>query len=81
MTARLAQRNANKFAPIRNLFQKWSERLPTLDNPKDCVIVDEQLLGFHGQYKFHHYIPSKPERYGVKFLPLVDLRICYVWKI
>lgn len=78
---RRAQRSDDKFAPIRNLFEKWSERLPSFYNPNDCVTVDEQLLGFHGRCKFRQYIPSKPERYGLKFWLLVDSRTCYVWKI
>ncbi|XP_050321369.1 piggyBac transposable element-derived protein 4-like [Bactrocera neohumeralis] len=78
---RRGQRNDDKFAPIRNLWEKWSEQLPIFYNPNDCVTVDEQLLGFHGRCKFRQYIPSKPERYGLKFWLLVDSRTCYVWKI
>ncbi|XP_049301866.1 piggyBac transposable element-derived protein 4-like [Bactrocera dorsalis] len=78
---RRGQRNDDKFAPIRNLWEKWSEQLPIFYNPNDCVNVDEQLLGFHGRCKFRQYIPSKPKRYGLKFWLLVDSRTCYVWKI
>ncbi|XP_039951550.1 uncharacterized protein LOC120768861 [Bactrocera tryoni] len=49
---RRGQRNDDKFAPIRNLWEKWSEQLPIFYNPIDCVTVDEQLLGFHGRCKF-----------------------------
>lgn len=78
---RRAQRCEDKFAPIRNLWEKWSERLSIFYNPSECVTVDEQLLGFHGRCKFRQYIPSKPERYGLKFWLLVDSRSYYIWKI
>lgn len=78
---RRSQKSEDKFAPIRNFWEKWSESLSTFYNPNDCVTVDEQLLGFHGRCKFRQYIPSKPERYGLKFWLLVDSRTGYVWKI
>ncbi|XP_031639747.1 piggyBac transposable element-derived protein 4-like, partial [Contarinia nasturtii] len=78
---RRQQKSTDKFAPIRDLFDKWSELLPDFYNPSECVTVDEQLLGFRDRCKFRQYMPSKPEKYGIKFWQLVCSETCYVWKI
>lgn len=79
--SRRQQRSTDKFAPIRELWTKWEQILPMAYNPHSCVTVDEQLLGFHGRCKFRQYMPSKPERYGLKFWLLVCSESCYIWKI
>lgn len=78
---RRQQRSADKFLPIRNLFEKWANQLPEFFNPSDCVTVDEQLLGFRGRCRFRQYMPSKPEKYGIKFWLMVCSETSYVWKI
>lgn len=79
--SRRQQKSTDKFAPIRELFEKWSDLLPDYFNPHECVTIDEQLLGFHGRCQFRQYMPSKPERYGLKFWLAVCARTSYVWKI
>lgn len=78
---RRQQRSEDKFQPIRDLFSAWCEILPMLYNPYESVTVDEQLLGFHGRCRFRQYMPSKPERYGLKFWILACSKSYYVWKI
>lgn len=78
---RREQNSPDKFAPIRNLFEKWTELLPIYYNPSECVTVDEQLLGFRGRCQFRQYMPNKPEKYGIKFWMCVCAETCYVWKI
>ncbi|XP_036322141.1 piggyBac transposable element-derived protein 4-like [Rhagoletis pomonella] len=73
--------NFDKFTPIRNLWDKWVELLPMYYNPSECVTIDEQLLGFHGRCSFRQYMPSKPERYGIKFWMLACSKSCYVWNM
>lgn len=46
--SRRQQRSTDKLAPIRELWDLWSESLLHFYNPCECVTVDEQLLGFHG---------------------------------
>lgn len=71
----------DKFAPIRLIWQMWSDLLPMFLNPSDCVIVDEQLCGFRGNCAFRQYMPSKPEKYGLQFWLLACAKTGYVWKI
>lgn len=79
--SRRQQKSEDKFAPIREVFDKWSNSLPDFYNPHECVTIDEQLLGFRGRCKFRQYMPSKPEKYGIKFWLCVCSETCYTWKI
>ena len=36
------------------------------------VTIDEQLLSFRGRCIFKMYIPSKPDKYGLKIVSLND---------
>ncbi|XP_065364356.1 uncharacterized protein LOC135957517 isoform X1 [Calliphora vicina] len=73
--------STDKFAPIREIFDKWSELLSDYFNPSECVTIDKQLLGFRGRSKFKQSLPCKTERHGIKFWLLVCSETCYVWKI
>ena len=48
---RRQQKYLDKFAPIRELFEKWLDSLSNFYNPSGCVTVDEQLLGFRGTFR------------------------------
>lgn len=43
------------------------------------VTIDEQLLGFRGKCPFRQYIPSKPDKYGIKFWCCVDVNSYYIF--
>lgn len=69
------QRQAgDKFAPIREVWEMWSARIPLGFNPGEDVCVDEQLVGFRGRCSFRQYMPPKPTRYGLKMWVLCDVR-------
>lgn len=78
---RQRRRSNDKFAAIRELWDKWVEILPNLFNPEAYVTVDEQLIAFRGKCPFRQYMPSKPAKYGIKFWILCDTDTCYVWNI
>lgn len=78
---RTERRARDKFAAIRELWEKWVEILPKLFNPDSNITVDEQLVGFRGKCPFRQYMPSKPARYGIKFWVLCDNNTAYVWNI
>ncbi|XP_058628873.1 uncharacterized protein LOC131538778 [Onychostoma macrolepis] len=54
-STRAARRETDKLAPIRELWEKWVERLPMMYNPGLNVTVDECLLGFRGRCPFNQY--------------------------
>lgn len=57
-----ARRQTDKLAPIREMWDKWVERLPLMYNPGLNVTVDECLVGFRGRCPFKQYMPSKPAK-------------------
>ncbi|XDV25949.1 hypothetical protein PO909_029773 [Leuciscus waleckii] len=67
----------DKLAPIRELWDKWLERLPLMYNPGMYVTVDECLIGFRGRCQFRQYMPSKPAKYGLKIWAACDAKSSY----
>lgn len=45
--------------------------------PHDCITVDEQLYGYRGYTRFTQYMPSKPEKYGIKIFWACDANTSY----
>ena len=69
---RMDRRNADKFAPIRNIFDIFNENCRRMYSPGEYLTIDEQLLAFRGRCPFKMYIPSKPAKYGVKLVMIFD---------
>ncbi|XP_071210173.1 piggyBac transposable element-derived protein 4-like, partial [Salvelinus alpinus] len=76
-----SERYPQKLAAIREVWEKWVERLPYLYNPGPEVTVDEQLVPFKGRCPFRQYMPSKPAKYGIKIWVPCDAQSSYAWKI
>ncbi|XP_029900733.1 piggyBac transposable element-derived protein 4-like [Myripristis murdjan] len=72
---------SDKLAPIRNVWEKWVQRLPLMFNPGPEVTVDERLLPFRGKCPFRQYMPSKPGKYGIKIWAACDARTSYAWNL
>ncbi|XP_049316471.1 piggyBac transposable element-derived protein 4-like isoform X1 [Bactrocera dorsalis] len=79
--SRQQTRSSDKFAPIRDLWDRWQQFLPMFYNCHENVTVDEQLVAFRGRCSFRQFMPSKPAKYGLKFWLSVDSKSGYVWKI
>ena len=47
--------------------------------PSAEVCIDKQLISFPGRCPFRQYLPSKPDKYGIKLFLLVDCNIGYVY--
>lgn len=78
---RRENRQSDKLAPIRSLFQSWEATLQDSLVPDENVTVDEQLLTYRGRVPFKQYIPSKPGKYGIKFWMLCDSKTSYVYRL
>ena len=55
-----SNRSADKFLPIRYVFEEWDLNLRDAYTPEPHMTVDEQLVCFRGRCPFRQYIPSKP---------------------
>ncbi|XP_041986312.1 piggyBac transposable element-derived protein 4-like [Aricia agestis] len=68
----------DNIAPIRQVFEMFVENCKQSYIPGEYVTIDEMLLAFRGRCKFRQYIPSKPAKYGVKILAMVDAKKFYI---
>ena len=69
---RSARRAKDIFAPFRQMWDTFMVNLRGHYIPSECVTVDEQLVPFRGRCNFIQYLPSKPDRYGIKIFWVVD---------
>ncbi|XP_052463478.1 piggyBac transposable element-derived protein 4-like [Carassius gibelio] len=75
------QQKSDKLAPVRDIWDKWVERLPLLYNPGPNITVDECLVRFRGHCPFKQYMPSKPGKYGIKIWAACDANSSYAWNL
>ena len=72
---------ADKFAPIRQVFEHFTNQCQKKYLRKFLLTVDEQLMPLKSRSSFVTFMPNKPDKYGVKFLVLADVEIKYVSNI
>ena len=60
------RRKKDKLATTRSTFETMNRSLRKDYTPGIYLKVSEQLIPFHGPCLFLIYIPSKPDKYGVK---------------
>lgn len=77
-STREERRQYDRLAPIRELFDHIVSVSSELYSASDCCTLDEMLLGFRGRCIFKMYIPSKPDKYGIKILMLCDSKTAYM---
>ena len=67
----------DKLAPIRELFEEILLSFRKYYRVSEFVTVDEKLEAFRGRCSFKQYIPSKPNKYGIKIYALTDAKAIY----
>jgi hypothetical protein len=75
---RQQRREHDRLAPIRTLFESIVNTSQQLYTPSETCTVDEQLLAFRGRCPFKMYIPSKPDKYGIKIIMMCDSKTYYM---
>ena len=73
--------DADKFAPIREVFETLSSMCRTKYNCNFCLTIDEQLMPVKSRCPFITFMPNKPDKYGIKFWVLADVETKYVANI
>lgn len=76
-STRRERKEVDRLAPIRDVFEMFVQNCKKCYIPGENVTVDEMLPGFRGRCPFRQYIPSKPNKYGIKIYALVDSRMFY----
>ena len=74
---RADRRKFDKLAPIRQVFELFIANCRKGYYHSPFVTVDEILAGFRGRCSFRQYIPSKPNKYGLKILAVSDAKMFY----
>ena len=76
---RQERRARDKFAPFREIWNFFESKCRENYKPSAEVCIDEQLIPFRGRCPFRQYMPSKPDKYGMKLFLLVDCNTGYVY--
>ena len=78
MNTREERRALDKFPPFREVCNFFESKCRENYKPSAEVCIDKQLILFRGRRPFRQYLPSKPDKYGMKLFLLVDCSIGYV---
>ena len=74
---RSERKERDQFCPIRDFWDQWHKNLGKYFVPGENVTVDEQLVPFRGRCIFLQYMPSKPDKYGMKIFWVCDSETAY----
>ena len=71
---RSARRSRDVFAPFRDFWDAFTKNLSDHYIPGPFITIDEQLVPFRGRCSLIQYLPSKPDKYGIKILGAADAK-------
>ncbi|KAB0803065.1 hypothetical protein PPYR_00035 [Photinus pyralis] len=77
LSTRDERKKIDKLAPIRTIFDRFVQNCKNAYCIGVNATIDEKLEAFRGRCGFKQYIPSKPNKYGVKIFALVDASTSY----
>ena len=69
---RLERQKSDQLAHIRFVFDSVVTALRNSYNPNKQLTIDEHLCKYRGHCPFRQYIPSKPDKYGIKMFIIAD---------
>lgn len=79
-SSRQSRLTEDKLAPIRDFCDILNENFRKHYTLSEYVTVDEQLPAFRGRFSGLVYMPSKPNKYGIKHYAMVDAKTAYLQK-
>ena len=62
----------DKLAHIRFVLDSIVSSLKNSYNPSKQLTIDERLCRYRGHCPFRQYMPSKPDKYGIKMFIIAD---------
>lgn len=78
---RAERKKTDNMAAVREMFTEFVQNCETAYVPNEYLTIDEMLLAFRGKCSFRVYIPSKPAKYGIKIIAIVDAKTYYILKL
>ncbi|XP_066938372.1 piggyBac transposable element-derived protein 4-like [Macrobrachium rosenbergii] len=76
-TTRTTRLKTDRFAHVRDVWDKVIQNCKANYSPGPHLTVDEQLLAFRGCCIFRMYLPNKPSKYGLKLVMACDADTLY----
>ena len=76
---RKSNKKEGKVAPILEIFNLFIENCMMNFSPGENVTIDESIVAFNGKCSFKVYMPSKPDRHGIKIWSLCDSKTSYLF--
>jgi len=73
------RKKTDKFAAIREIWLDFQNNLKKYYSVGSFVTIEEQLIRFRGKCPFRQFIPTKPDKYGIKLWLCVDANSYYVF--
>lgn len=70
----------NAFYPLEEISNILSNLFGKYWSPSECVVIDEQMVGFNGKFKYKSYQPAKPIKKGILIRSLCDAHNRYLLK-
>ena len=78
---RITRKAKDRLAPIREIFTLFVNNCQKNYSLGEFTTIDEMLVEFRGRCGFRQYIPSKPNKYGIKIYALVDSKMYYLYHL
>ncbi|XP_011864172.1 PREDICTED: piggyBac transposable element-derived protein 4-like [Vollenhovia emeryi] len=75
---RVERRKVHGLAPIKEIWDMFISNCTRYYSPSTYCTIDEQLLNFRGRFGSKVYIPSKPDKYGIKIVSMHDVQTSYM---
>lgn len=72
------QRNEDPLWHSRSLLQEFNRRCYNMAAPKHASAIDEATVATKARTRARTYIPSKPDKFGIRFYAVVEWRSLYV---
>lgn len=70
----------DKLDAVRDLYEVLNASFQNNYSLSENVTIDEQLPAFRGRFSGLVYMPSKPNKYGIKHIAVVDSASYYLHK-
>ena len=71
--------STDKFALIRDVWDRFIENCQASYRPSAELTIDEQLLTSRSRCSFTQYMPNKPDKFGIKFWMLSEVDSKYIY--
>jgi hypothetical protein len=70
----------DRFAAIRDIFEKFNNNCSNVLQPDEFLAIDETLYGCRNQVSFKQYNKSKPAKYGLLFKSINAARYPFTFR-